>query len=94
MITPVKHEKIFLHANSELCSSRLAVFQSIFVFLLHFSVDYFTLFGRPEHHFAHLNYMGGAPPLNNVNLLDNSQVFVLCVHFEFWEGFSFGVFGV
>ena len=32
MITPVKHEKIFLHANSELCSSRVGLFQANFVF--------------------------------------------------------------
>ena len=92
MKTTLKHWKIFPHANYELCSSRVALFRSNFVFLnifLNLWVDYFVLFGQPEHHFAHINYMGGAPPINNINLLDYSQVFVLCVHFEFWDVFSF-----
>ena len=62
MITPMKHEKIFLHANSELCSSRVALFQANFVFFvnfLNFWIDNFKFFGQPGHHFAHPDYMGG-----------------------------------
>ena len=43
MITPMKHEKIFLHANSELCSSRVALFQANFHLLLFYFLDEYSL---------------------------------------------------
>ena len=64
-LTPLNLEQIFLHANSQLCSSRVALFQANFMFFvifLNFGIDDFKLFGRPGHRFAHLDYMGGAPP--------------------------------
>ena len=69
MITPVKHEKIFLHANSELCSSRVGLFQANFLYFVVFFffcnswMTHFKFFGRPRHHFARLDYEGGHPPL-------------------------------
>ena len=44
MITPVKHEKLFLHANSELCSSRVGLFQAKFVFFVIFLNSWMTHF--------------------------------------------------
>ena len=75
MITPIKHEKIFLHANSQLCSSHVALFQAKFVFFLIFSdfgVDDFKFFGRPRHHFAHLDFRGGAPPTKTFSFINYS----------------------
>ena len=37
----IKHEKIFLHANPQLCSSHTALFQSIFVFFVEKNYDIF-----------------------------------------------------
>ena len=57
--------KTNLHAHSQLCSSRVALFQANFIFFVDFLnlwIDNFTFFGWPRHHFAHLDYMGGAPP--------------------------------
>ena len=97
MITPMKHEIIFLHANSELCSSRVGLFQANFVFFINFVnfwIDQFKFFGRPRHHFAHPDYKGGWPPMKSLNFNYYLHVFVLGVHFEFWGVFSFWVFGV
>ena len=62
----IKHVKIFLHANSQLCSSRVALFEANFVFFVtffEFWSDNFKLFGHSSPHFAQWDCMGGASPL-------------------------------
>ena len=92
MITHVKHENIFLHATSELCSSRVGLFQANVVFLydiFNFWITHFKFFGWPRHHFARPDYEGGYPPMKSFIFSDYLQFFVLGVHFEVWGVFSF-----
>ena len=80
-----------MHANSQLCSSRVALFQANLVFFasfLNFWIDTLKLFGRPRHDFAHLDYVGGTShEICQFDLFFTG--FVLSVHFEFWDVFSF-----
>ena len=41
----IKHVKIFLHANSQLCSSHTALFQSIFVFVVEKTKIFLSFYG-------------------------------------------------
>ena len=41
----IKHEKIFLHANSQLCSLRTALFYNIFVFCVEKTMISLSFYG-------------------------------------------------
>lgn len=65
MIAFMKYEKISLRASSQLCSSRVALFQTLLVFCCNFWSLWTACFkfsGRPTHHFARPDSKGSVPP--------------------------------
>ena len=90
----MKHVKIFLHANSELCSSHVGLFQANFAFFvnfLNFWIDNFKFFRRPRHHFAHPDYKGGWPPWNlSISMIIYRFLYWVCIlNFGVWSVFEF-----